>query len=320
MKDRERTRRRIALVVIGAVLVIFIILSAASFDASRQRFAPETFSFQGRNAVEGKRVFQAYNCMGCHTLLGNGAYFAPDITKVYAENGPAWLETWLAAPNQWPTQTALNLWVTRLKQSGDLDMSLDEYYATFPDVLEAVARLGGRATAMPNLSFKPDEIAALIAFLDYTSTVDTQGWPPEPEADATIVERVKTSFGMAPAATSTSPATMTTTATTSAPVPNTPSALAVQGQMLAQTLGCTACHSPSGLTIVGPTWKGLAGSVVPLQDGTTVVADDAYLRESILAPGAKVVRGFQSGIMPAFEGMVTSGQVDSLIAYIKSLK
>ncbi len=55
-----------------------------------------------------------------------------------------------------------------------------------------------------------------------------------------------------------------------------------------------------------------------LADGRTVVADENYIRESILVPGAKVVSGFQP-VMPVFQGLVTEEQLNSLIAYVKSL-
>ena len=60
------------------------------------------------------------------------------------------------------------------------------------------------------------------------------------------------------------------------------------------------------------------GSKVPLEGGGTVVANDDYIRESILDPGAKIVKGFQP-IMPSFRGRVSEEQLMSLLAYIKSL-
>lgn len=103
MRDESRSRK-IALGVFGFLPLIFILLSAASFSASRERSDPETIYFEGQTAVDGKRVFQAYNCMGCRTILGNGAYFAPDITTVYSGNGPAWLMAYLSRLETWPTQ------------------------------------------------------------------------------------------------------------------------------------------------------------------------------------------------------------------------
>ncbi|HAX24427.1 MAG TPA: cytochrome c oxidase subunit II [Thermomicrobiales bacterium] len=90
------------------------------------------------------------------------------------------------------------------------------------------------------------------------------------------------------------------------------------GQQLAQSLGCTGCHSVDGTASVGPTWKGLYDHSVKLSDGSSVTADDAYIKESILQPNAQVVGGFQP-IMPSFEGRVTDADIQELIAYIKSL-
>jgi len=93
------------------------------------------------------------------------------------------------------------------------------------------------------------------------------------------------------------------------------------GAAAAQTYGCAACHSITGTAGIGPTWKGLAGSKVDLADGSSVTADDAYLTESILNPGAKVVKGFANGIMPQdISKQFKPGDLENLIAYIKSLK
>ena len=87
-------------------------------------------------------------------------------------------------------------------------------------------------------------------------------------------------------------------------------------QLAAQFLGC---HSVDGSTLVGPTWLGLFGRTETLADGTTVVVDEAYLRESIVDPNAKVVAGFPAGAMPPFS-YLTEQQLADLIAYIKSLQ
>lgn len=92
---------------------------------------------------------------------------------------------------------------------------------------------------------------------------------------------------------------------------------AATGQKLFQELGCTACHrfDTQGR---GPNLVGVYGKPVLLSDGTTVMADDAYVRQAILNPGAQIVAGFQP-IMPSFQGIVTEDQLLSLIAYVKSL-
>lgn len=93
---------------------------------------------------------------------------------------------------------------------------------------------------------------------------------------------------------------------------------AERGKLLSQRL-CVSCHSFDGSPGVGPTWKGLFGHEVELSDGKKVVADENYLRESILEPQAKVVKGFQP-VMPSFQGQLTEEQIADIIEFIKSLK
>jgi cytochrome c oxidase subunit 2 len=89
------------------------------------------------------------------------------------------------------------------------------------------------------------------------------------------------------------------------------------GQKLFQSLGCTNCHrfDTQGR---GPNLVGVYGKPVLLTDGGNVIADDAYIRESIVNPGAKIVAGFRP-VMPSFQGVLTEDQVLSLVAYIKTL-
>ena len=89
------------------------------------------------------------------------------------------------------------------------------------------------------------------------------------------------------------------------------------GQKLFTDLACITCHreDPQGR---GPVLTNLFGHEVQLQGGGKVVADDAYIRESIVNPQAKIVSGFQP-IMPTFQGLVTEEQLLQLISYVKSL-
>jgi len=91
------------------------------------------------------------------------------------------------------------------------------------------------------------------------------------------------------------------------------------GQTLFTQMTCNACHTIDGSPLVGPSFKGLFGHEVKLADGSTITADENYIRESILQPGAKVVNGY-SPIMPATYSTMASEDVDALIAYIKTLK
>jgi cytochrome c oxidase subunit 2 len=94
---------------------------------------------------------------------------------------------------------------------------------------------------------------------------------------------------------------------------------AVAGQQLFQSLGCVSCHGANGEGGRGPGLVGLFGSKVFLTNNQTLTADEAYIRESIENPSAKIVAGF-SPIMPTFQGQVTPEQLIQIMSYIKSLQ
>jgi cytochrome c oxidase subunit II len=93
--------------------------------------------------------------------------------------------------------------------------------------------------------------------------------------------------------------------------------MAANGQSMFLQLGCNTCHrfDTQGR---GPNLIGLFGNKVQLEDGRTVIADENYIRESILNPSAKVTSGFKP-IMPVFQGLVSEEQLTALVAYVKSL-
>jgi cytochrome c oxidase subunit 2 len=93
--------------------------------------------------------------------------------------------------------------------------------------------------------------------------------------------------------------------------------LAHQGEALFRTLGCSGCHTP-GSSVHAPDLHDVYGHLVHLSDGRTVMADEAYLRDSILLPDKDVVAGFQP-IMPSFAGVAKDDQLVELLAYLKSL-
>ena len=93
-------------------------------------------------------------------------------------------------------------------------------------------------------------------------------------------------------------------------------ALVAQGQALAQSRGCVACHTVDGSPGVGPTWKGLYGKTETLADGSTVRVDEDYLRRSVREPQAQVVKGFPPIMPPA---PVTDDELAALLAYVQSL-
>ncbi len=101
-------------------------------------------------------------------------------------------------------------------------------------------------------------------------------------------------------------------------------ASAVEGKRLYQAYGCIACHAVdnTSLTKLGPTWKGLYGSQRAFAGGVVrTVADDVYIRQSILDPAAQIVEGYERGevSMPSYAGVLTDSQIESIVLFIKSL-
>src|SRR5690349_18925310 len=91
-----------------------------------------------------------------------------------------------------------------------------------------------------------------------------------------------------------------------------------RGQALVAASGCGACHSINGAAGIAPTWFGLFGHEVELTDGSVVSADEAYLTESIKAPQAKIVHGFENQLMPTYG--FADEQIADIVAYIKTLR
>ena len=94
--------------------------------------------------------------------------------------------------------------------------------------------------------------------------------------------------------------------------------LAASGEKLFEQLGCNTCHR-ADTTGRGPILDGLYGRQVQLASGQTIVADESYLRESIVNPQVKLVAGYQA-IMPTFQGLVNEEGLLQIIAYIKEMK
>src|SRR5271168_5227242 len=93
--------------------------------------------------------------------------------------------------------------------------------------------------------------------------------------------------------------------------------LSASGEKIFAELGCATCHR-ADTQGRGPNLQGVFGKPVQLEDGRTVTADENYVRECILDPGAKIVKGFKP-VMPTFQGLVSEEQVNALVAYIKSI-
>ena len=154
-------------------------------------------------------------------------------------------------------------------------VQVDEAYLK-ESILEPQARLAqGYPPVMVAYTFTQDELAAVVAFIKSLSAVGQKEQAPA----------------------------------------GTPDELVTQGQRLAESLGCLACHSVDGSQGVGPSWQGLYGKTQTLADGSRIKADEGYLRESVLRPGAAIVKGY-AAVMPTFTP--NDKELDALIAFIKS--
>ncbi len=90
------------------------------------------------------------------------------------------------------------------------------------------------------------------------------------------------------------------------------------GQTVWVEKGCKQCHSVDGVDGTGPTWKDVFGSERKFADGSPRVADEEYIRESVLNPGKNVVQGFDN-VMPTFQGQIKDPEITGVIEYLKSI-
>jgi cytochrome c oxidase subunit 2 len=92
-----------------------------------------------------------------------------------------------------------------------------------------------------------------------------------------------------------------------------------RGKSLVSIQGCVTCHSVDGSEKIGPSFQGLFGREETMTDGTTLTADENYIRESILNPSAKIVEGYQNQ-MVSYEGRLSDDDISDIIEYIKTLE
>ena len=282
-------KRQARLFAIGSTVVATLAFLGLTIDSHRQ--FPQLTNAQNLTpaVLHGKDVWHKNNCINCHTLFGEGAYYAPDLTKIAQHRGAPYLQAYLKDPSKF----------------------YDE---------QRHRRL------MPKQDMTDVEIADLVAFLDWISKVDNQGWPPRPI--------LVTGAGIGPMGAP----QPTRTATGSAPPPG---AVAVVGEKSPIALGeivfktttpaCATCHSlVPGAQMAGPSLAGVASraqQTIGSADYKGQAKDAAgYLRESIVQPSAHTVAGAMysaSGVsfMPATYGKdLTNEQIDHLVAYLATFK
>ena len=118
--------------------LVFFILSFYSFSSLQERDEIENIT---PLVAKGKIIWEENNCIGCHSLLGDGAYYAPELGNVYKRRGREYIKAWI---KMMPTN------------------------------------IEGRRK-MPNFEFSNEELEALIAFLKWTSEINNSRWPPNIE-------------------------------------------------------------------------------------------------------------------------------------------
>jgi cytochrome c oxidase subunit II len=95
--------------------------------------------------------------------------------------------------------------------------------------------------------------------------------------------------------------------------------LAENGRRLAAQYGCFKCHTVDGTRHIGPTWLDLYRKTEKMQDGARIIADEAYLTESMMDPAAKIVAGYQN-VMPTFQGRIPGPEIAAIVEFIKTLR
>ncbi|MDQ3264403.1 MAG: cytochrome c [Myxococcota bacterium] len=288
----KRQARFFAIGATGLAALAFLVLT---IDTHRQFPKLTNADKITAEVTHGKDVWHKYNCINCHTLFGEGAYYAPDLTKITKHRGEAYLKAYMRDPSQF----------------------YDE---------QKHRRL------MPKQNLSEKEIEDLIAFLEWVSNVDNQGWPPRP----ILVSGA--SFPGTDMATPTSGEATSERGTGSAAHPGARPVTASDNPMaLGESLfrsvvpACSACHSIApGVNLAGPSLAGVgarAEKLVASPDYKGQAKDAAgFLRESIENPSAHLVPGPMysaagTSFMPAtYAKDLKPEQLDQLAAYLSSLK
>lgn len=97
------------------------------------------------------------------------------------------------------------------------------------------------------------------------------------------------------------------------------SGLALEGERLVSSMGCTGCHTSDGSRKIGPSYKGMFGRTVVLADGSEVIADENWIREKIETPDRRSIRGYEGLVMPSYAGQLNERELNAVIEYMKSL-
>lgn len=288
-------KRQTRLFAIASTALAAVAFLGMTIDSHRQ-FPTLTHAENITSAVKaGQDVWHKYNCINCHTLFGEGAYYAPDLTKIAQLRGEQYLKAYMKDPSQF----------------------YDE---------QRHRRL------MPKQNLSDEEIGNLIAFLDWVGKVDNQGWPPRPilVTGATIPG---TDMSAARQTETSGPSKDNSEVPPGArPLSGNENPMAL-GERLFRSVSpaCNACHSVApGVNMAGPSLAGIASraeKIIASPDYKGQSKDvEGYIRESIMNPSAHLVPGAMysaNGVsfMPNTYGKdLKPEQISQLAAYLMSLK
>jgi nitric oxide reductase subunit C len=287
----KKQTRLFAIASTAIAALVFLVLTIDSHRQFPKLTNAENITPQ---VTHGMDVWHKYNCINCHTLFGEGAYYAPDLTKITQHRGEQYLKAYMRDPSKF----------------------YDE---------QRHRRL------MPKQDLADEEITDLIAFLDWVSKVDNQGWPPRPilVTGSSIPGMDLSAAQQAAAARGEGGPDQLPPGTR--PVTGDSDPIAI-GQALFRTAtpACNACHSVApGVNLAGPTLAGLATRAaerVGSKDYKGKATDVAgYIRESILEPSAHLVPGDMysadgTSFMPNTYGTMKPEEIDQLVAYLETLR
>jgi nitric oxide reductase subunit C len=278
-------KRQARLFAIGSTVVAAVAFLGLTLDSHRQFGRLTNADKITPQVTRGKDVWHENNCINCHTIFGEGAYYAPDLTKITKLRGNAYLTAYMKDPSKFYDETR-------------------------------------HRRLMPKQDISDADIAALLAFLDWVSNVDNQDWPPRPilVTGATFpgTDQVP---GAAPA---TPPAARPTTAADNpialgervfrSAVPacaachSTAPGVNLAGPSLAGLVGRATA------LLAGGTYKGAAGDV----DG--YIRESLVSPSAHLVPGAMYSANGQSFMPATYAKDLTPDQISQLVAYLSSLK
>ncbi|KFZ31872.1 cytochrome C [Pseudidiomarina salinarum] len=284
------TNRQARIFAVASTLIAALIFLVLTLDSHRQFGELTNAENITPEVTRGKDVWHKYNCINCHTLFGEGAYYAPDLTKITQHRGEAYLKAYMRDPSQF----------------------YDE---------QKHRRL------MPTQDLSEQEISDLIKFLDWVANVDNQGWPPRPimvtgaaVSSAFVADTTRDIEDIPGVADDTTPVT-------EADDPRAKGEYLYRTISPACT-ACHSTHP--GADMAGPTLAGLATraqAIITSADYQGEAEDvEGYIRESIVAPSAYLVPGsmYSAGgtsFMPqGYDESLTQEQIDQLVAYLATLK